>query len=277
VCHYCGHGEPVPKSCPDCNSRYIKYFGVGTEKVEEIAKTTFPEANIARLDLDTIKSRGSIEKILNSFKEGKTQILVGTQLVAKGLDFENVGLVGIVAADVSLNIPDYRSAERTFQLITQAAGRAGRGDEQGQVIIQSYTPDHYAIQGAANLDYQGFYQNELGIRRMLGYPPLSDLIEVLFVAKEEDLARNQGINSEKYLKKALEQAFGTKELENLYPIAPSVLQKVGAAYRYHLLIKCPKNRRKEYTTILEGMKSEFVKSKKKDVTISIDINPYSFL
>jgi primosomal protein N' (replication factor Y) len=197
--------------------------------------------------------------------------------VAKGLDFENVGLVGIVAADVSLNIPDYRSAERTFQLITQAAGRAGRGDSQGQVVIQSYTPDHYAIQGAANLDYSGFYKDELGIRRALGYPPFSDLIEVLFVSKEEELAKNQGKHSEEYLKKAIEEAFGLEELANLYPLAPSVLQRIGAAYRYHMLIRCPKNRRKEYTEILEGMKSEFVKSKKRDVSISIDINPYSFL
>ena len=277
VCHYCGHGEPVPKSCPSCNSRYIKFFGVGTEKVEEGAKTTFPGAKVARLDLDTIKSRGSIDKILNDFKEGKTQILVGTQLVAKGLDFENVGLVGIVAADVSLNIPDFRSAERTFQLITQAAGRSGRGDQQGQVVIQSYTPEHYAIQGAANIDYQGFYQNELGIRRALVYPPFSDLIEVLFVAKEEDLAKNQALDSEKYLRKTIEEVFGTEELENLYPVAPSVLQKVGSAYRYHLLIRCPKKRRKEYTAILEAMKVEFVKSKRKDVSIAIDINPYSFL
>jgi primosomal protein N' (replication factor Y) len=277
VCHYCGHGETVPKTCPSCSSKYIKYFGVGTEKVEEIAKSTFHQAKVARLDLDTIKSRGSIDRILNDFKEGATQILVGTQLVAKGLDFENVGLVGIVAADISLNIPDYRSAERTFQLITQAAGRAGRGDSQGQVVIQSYTPDHYAIQGAANLDYSGFYKDELGIRRALGYPPFSDLIEVLFVSKEEELAKNQGKHSEEYLKKAIEEAFGLEELANLYPLAPSVLQRIGAAYRYHMLIRCPKNRRKEYTEILEGMKSEFVKSKKRDVSISIDINPYSFL
>ena len=277
VCHYCGHGEAVPKTCPSCSSKYIKYFGVGTEKVEEIAKSTFPQAKVARLDLDTIKSRGSIERILNDFKEGATQILVGTQLVAKGLDFENVGLVGIVAADVSLNIPDYRSGERTFQLITQAAGRAGRGDSQGQVVIQSYTPDHYAIQGAAKMDYPGFYRNELVIRRALGYPPFSDLIEVLFVSKEEELAKNQGKHSEEYLKKAIEEAFGIEELANLYPLAPSVLQRIGAAYRYHMLIRCPKNRRKEYTEMLEAMKSEFVRSKKKDVSISIDINPYSFL
>ena len=176
-----------------------------------------------------------------------------------------------------MNIPDFRSAERTFQLITQAAGRSGRGDQQGQVVIQSYTPEHYAIQGAANIDYQGFYQNELGIRRALVYPPFSDLIEVLFVAKEEDLAKNQALDSEKYLRKTIEEVFGTEELENLYPVAPSVLQKVGSAYRYHLLIRCPKKRRKEYTAILEAMKVEFVKSKRKDVSIAIDINPYSFL
>lgn len=277
VCHYCAYVEQVPKSCPSCSSRYIKHFGVGTEKVEEVAKATFPQASIARLDLDTIKSRGSIDKILNGFKDGSTQILVGTQLVAKGLDYEDVGLVGIVAADVSLNIPDYRSAERTFQLITQAAGRAGRGDDQGQVVIQSYTPNHYAIQGAADINYKGFYQNELGLRRVLGYPPFSDLIEVLFVAKEEALAKKQAIESEEYLLKAIETQYGKKELINFYPLAPSVLQKIGSAYRYHLLIKCPIDRRKGYTEILEEMKNVFIKSKKRDVNIAIDINPYSFL
>ena len=152
ICHYCGKRYPVPKICPECGSRYIKYFGVGTEQVEEAAGDFFPEARLARLDLDSAMNRKDLDQIIQDFSQKKTDILVGTQLVAKGLDFDNVGLVGVIAGDVTLNIPDYRSAERTFQLITQVAGRAGRGDEQGLVIVQTYDPDNYAFQMAKNHD-----------------------------------------------------------------------------------------------------------------------------
>ena len=276
VCHYCGYKETVPKSCPQCSSKYLKYFGVGTEKVEEVAREIFPQASIARLDLDTIKSRGSMEKILTSFQSGKTQILIGTQIVAKGLDFQGVGLVGIVSADVSLNIPDYRSSERTFQLITQAAGRAGRGEERGQVVIQSYTPEHYAIRMAVSGDYRGFYEKEIALRKALGYPPFGDLIQVVFAATDEEKARLQAKRAEIFLSMALKEGYGEGEEQNLYPAAPSVIQRVGAAYRYQLVLKAPKGRRKAYGEMLETMREEFGK-KKNDVTVSIDINPYSFI
>ena len=156
ICHYCGRRFSIPSSCPSCGSRYIKYFGAGTEKVEEFTRELFPERKTERLDLDTAKTRERSTGSSEIFPRGKTDILIGTQLVAKGLDFRNVGLVGVVAADVSLNIPDYRSTERTFQLVTQVAGRAGRGDQQGVVIVQSYTPDNFALTAAAHHDYQSF-------------------------------------------------------------------------------------------------------------------------
>jgi len=249
---------------------------VGTEKVEEVAREIFPQASIARLDLDTIKSRGSMEKILTRFQSGKTQILIGTQIVAKGLDFQGVGLVGIVSADVSLNIPDYRSSERTFQLITQAAGRAGRGEERGQVVIQSYTPEHYAIRMAVSGDYRGFYEKEIALRKALGYPPFGDLIQVVFAATDEEKVRLQAKRAEIFLSMALREGYGVGEEQNLYPAAPSVIQRVGAAYRYQLVLKAPKGRRKAYGEMLETMREEFGK-KKNDVTVSIDINPYSFI
>ena len=157
VCHYCGKHFPIPDQCPECGSPEIRRLGAGTEKVEELTRELFPDLTVDRLDLDTARKTGEINRILGSFSKGKTDILIGTQLVAKGLDFRNVGLVGVISADVSLNIPDYRSTERTFQLVTQVAGRAGRGDMQGKVIVQTSTPDNFALIAAARHDYKSFF------------------------------------------------------------------------------------------------------------------------
>ena len=185
VCHYCDHREPMPERCPSCGSPYIKGFGTGTEKVVETIEELFPGVKAARLDLDAMKRKGTLEKTLDAFANGDTQVLVGTQVVAKGLDYRNVGLVGIISCDVLLNIPDYRAPERAFQLITQAAGRAGRGDEQGQVIIQTYTPSHYAVQAAAAQDYEAFFEKEMERRRQYGYPPFTDIIQVMFGGRDK--------------------------------------------------------------------------------------------
>ncbi|MDR2295578.1 MAG: primosomal protein N', partial [Clostridiales Family XIII bacterium] len=187
-CHLCGARCAVPPACPDCGGGYLRFFGAGTEKVEEGARDLFPTALIERLDLDTARRKGGAAGVLARFRGGKTQILVGTQLVAKGLDFGNVGLVGIVSADVSLNIPDFRSAERSFQLITQAAGRAGRGGETGRVVIQSYKPEHYAICAAAGNDYAGFYDTEILLRKTMDYPPFGDLVQIAISARDEAVA-----------------------------------------------------------------------------------------
>ena len=184
VCHYCGRRMKAPSVCPQCGSRYIKYFGSGTEKAEETVARMFEGYEAERVDTDSIRRKGELERKLRSFANGRTKILIGTQLIAKGLDFKNVGLVGILSADIALNIPDFRSPERTFQLITQAAGRAGRGDEEGRVIIQTYQPEHYAVRFAAEQDYAGFYETEIGFRKYMNYPPFSDMFQVIFSSED---------------------------------------------------------------------------------------------
>jgi len=270
MCHYCGRTYPVPKSCPECDSTYIKLFGIGTEQVEEALKEFFPDTEVDRLDIDALKTRKDLDRILDAFSKGETKILVGTQLVAKGLDFKNVGLVGVIAADITLNIPDYRSAERTFQLITQAAGRAGRGDRRGKVIIQTYEPDNYSLVAAASHDYEKFYKQEIKLRRFMDYPPFTDLIMVNFTAEEETLAIAAGERCKRYMENALAG-------DNNYKIlAPQYSQnfKGKDAVRFYLLIKCPKGERNKYVYYLENFSKILIKEKV-ECNMDLDINPYS--
>lgn len=273
VCHYCGKKETVPPACPSCGSRYLKHFGTGTEKVEEVARQTFPDAAIGRLDMDTAKRKGSADQILRRFGRGETQILIGTQLVAKGLDFENVGLVGILSADLSLNIPDYRSPERTFQLITQSSGRAGRGDTPGRVLIQTYSPDHYAIQAAAGNDHAGFYQQELDMRRRIGYPPFSDLIRIVLGAAEEEES-SQGI---KKIKQLLQRKVGEDRAMQILGPRPAPLAKVNELYRYQLLIKSYPEEWEIFRNAIWEIKEKVIKEKGRVWALSIDVNPFGFL
>lgn len=273
VCHYCGLERKMPATCPDCNSKYIKYFGVGTEKVEEIVKETFPDVSCERLDLDTSSKKGSTQKILSKFKEGKTDVLVGTQIIAKGLDFPNVGLVGIVAADISLNIADYRSSERTFQLITQAAGRAGRGKEIGKVIIQTYKPEHYAITTATTHDYKGFYQNEITMRKQLEYPPFVDIIQIIISGENEKKVSHL---SEKIVAKYLKK-MGEAHRHYVLGPRPAPRQKINDRYRFQILIKCKPVDRIQIQGIIDNIKEDFNQSANKGYSMVIDINPYSFM
>lgn len=273
VCHYCGFREEIPAACPQCGGKYIKHFGAGTEKVEELAGELFPGASVERLDMDTVKRKGSIEGILSRFSKGKTDILIGTQLVAKGLDFANVGLVGIVAADVSLNIPDYRSPERTFQLVTQAAGRAGRGDKPGKVIIQTYSPDHYAVRTASGQDYRSFYEIEIGIRRQLSYPPFSDLIQLVLAADTEEEAAS---GAEK-IRDAFLRRTGMAHSPFLLGPKPAPINKVKDQYRRQILIKCLPENRELYQKVLFSIKNKVTAEKGKEWSFSIDVNPYGFL
>jgi len=273
ICHFCGRRTKVPATCPECGSKYIRYFGTGTEKVEELAKEAFPDAVIERLDLDTSKRKGSIDGILNRFAKGKTDILIGTQLVAKGLDFSNVGLVGIVAADISLNIPDYRSTERTFQLITQAAGRAGRGTEPGRVVIQSYTPEHYAIQLASGQDYEAFYETEIRIRERIGYPPYCDLLYIGLAAESDE----EAMEGAQKIKEAFLCRVGKDQSPNVLGPKPAPIAKVDGQYRYQLFIKCPPEQQKAYGTALWKIKSKVIKEKQGVWNFSIDVNPFSYL
>jgi primosomal protein N' (replication factor Y) len=271
-CHYCGHETAAPKVCPECGSKYIRYFGTGTEKVEETIREMFGEAVVERLDLDTVKKKGSIEKLLGRFRKGKIDILIGTQLVAKGLDFRNVGLVGIISADVTLHIPDFRSPERTFQLITQAAGRAGRGDEKGRVIIQSYTPDNYAVQKAAMQDYAAFYEEEVQLRQFMEYPPYSDLFQIVFSSEKEYAAKN---GAEKWYRDILEM-LDEDEHHFVFRPQPAPMNKIKETYRFSMLIKCPMGKRRGYTEVLENIR-EKNKEKKSTYNVTVDINPYSFV
>lgn len=190
VCHYCGYQIPMPKVCPSCHSPYIAGFGLGTQKVETLAAAAFPGARILRMDMDTTSKKGSHEEILSRFAAGEADILVGTQMIVKGHDFKNVTLVGILAADMSLYAGDYKSSEKTFQLLTQAAGRAGRGEKHGDVVIQTYTPEHYSIQMAQRQDYEGFYKQEMMYRKMLKYPPAGFLLQLLLTSPYEEKAKN---------------------------------------------------------------------------------------
>mgnify|MGYP001024674945 FL=1 len=273
VCHYCGRQENVPALCPDCGSRYIKYFGMGTEKLEEETAAAFPNAKTARLDLDTISRKGSIDRILNDFEDRKTDILIGTQIVAKGLDFANVGLVGIISADISLNIPDFRSAEKTFQLITQAAGRAGRGEERGHVIVQTYSPEHYAVTAAAAHDYEAFYRTEIKMRKLLGYPPYADMMQIVVSSAEESDAQAGANLTEALLRRAL----GDREALNLMGNRPAPIGKASGRYRYHMILKCPKGKRPLYTSFIDAVQRQIIADKKNKFNIYVDINPYSFM
>ena len=202
-CHYCGRTMPPPRTCPSCGSVYIKYFGAGTQKVQEEVARLFPDARVGRMDIDTTQGKDAHQKILDAFRRGDTNVLVGTQMIAKGLDFPNVTLVGVVAADMTLNLPDYRSVERTFQLITQVAGRAGRADAPGRVVVQTYDPEHYGIACAAAQDYRAFYTREAASRRLALYPPYTVIARVVFSSKEARKAENAAREAESALHRYL--------------------------------------------------------------------------
>ena len=270
-CHYCGYSEKAPEKCPECGSKYVRYFGSGTEKVEDFVREMFPGYATERIDLDSIKQRGELKKKLKDFEKGKTRILIGTQLIAKGLDFRNVGLVGIVSADVTLNIPDFRSPERAFQLITQASGRAGRGDMKGKVIIQTYDPEHYAISMAAGNDYEAFYKGEMKFRKFMMYPPFSDIFQILFTSDRKADAK---AGAEMWYER-LTNIMSPEDAKNVFPPQQAYMSKIRQTYRYSLIIKCPKGRRHDYAGIIWSVKEE-ERTKKKNYIAVVDINPYSF-
>ena len=270
-CHFCGHEEPAPKVCPECGSRFIRYFGSGTEKAEETIAELFPDFPADRIDLDSVSRKGELKRRLKDFGRGKTRILIGTQMIAKGLDFRNVGLVGILSADLSLNIPDYRSPERTFQLVTQAAGRAGRGERRGSVVIQTYQPEHYAVRFAAEQDYEGFYQAELNFRRLMQYPPFSDLIQVVFTSKERGCAEEGALSWYEYLQQHLPEG----ERKNVFQPQEAYMGKIRDQWRFSLMMRCPRGERKKFTTLLRDLKERDMKRRVKYIAV-VDINPYSF-
>ena len=235
VCHYCGYSEKQPVNCPSCTSRYIAAFGTGTQKVEELVRKEFPEARVLRMDTDTTKNKGGHEAILAAFSEHRADILVGTQMIVKGHDFPKVTLVGIIAADLSLYTGDFRASERTFQLLCQAAGRAGRDVLPGEVVIQTYHPEHYSIVAAAAGDYEAFYEQEILYRKLLQYPPVAHMLLVLITSKEEEKADHAA----SHLGEALSLYLKQEQLR--LPIigpAPAAIAKANDTYRRVIYIKC---------------------------------------
>jgi primosomal protein N' (replication factor Y) len=243
-CHYCGYAEPEPAGCPSCQSPHIRFFGTGTQKVEEALAETFPGIRVIRMDVDTTNEKGSHEKWLAMFRERKADVLLGTQMVAKGLDFPRVTLVGVLAADAALRLPDFRAAERTFQLLTQVAGRAGRHELPGEVVIQTYDPEHFSITSVTGHDYAGFAEQELHARRVLGYPPYGRLIAVTFSHESAPVLISIGETFARTLRERAEQAGigpaasfeGPSGMDVLGPV-PSPIPRLKDRYRYQCMVK----------------------------------------
>ena len=268
LCHYCGYAEKVPSQCPKCSSEHIYFLGIGSERVEEELHRAFPAARIARLDRDTVTGKRQYETILQDFREGNYDMLVGTQMIAKGHDIPNVTLVGVVAADMGLGMPDFRAAERTFQLLTQVAGRAGRGSLPGIVLVQTINPEHYAVRLAAAQDYQGFYEKELNFRRMMHYPPFAAMANVLVRSEKKEMAMRM-----------------STELGFLLNPPPEKLRVMGPAeapvprlkneYRYQFLIKAAS--RKALNELLQKIRNFAIEHKWGATALVIDVDPLTLM
>ncbi|MCL5105649.1 MAG: primosomal protein N' [Armatimonadetes bacterium] len=268
-CHHCDYTRRAPDLCPKCESRRIKGFGIGTERVEEEARKTFPNARILRMDRDTTSRKGSHGSILGAFRAGEADILVGTQMIAKGLDFPNVTLVGIISADTSLNLPDFRASERTFQLVSQVAGRSGRGTRPGEVVIQTFDPDHYAIKCAVEHDYPAFYARELSERQELKYPPFGSLVNILSRDPDHEEARNRLVTLVTHLKAATMAA--RKGIDILGP-EPAVLSKLRGEYRWHLVL-----RSRDREALVRLLRSALDQAPALRRQLTVDVDPVSML
>ena len=265
-CHYCGHEENVVTICPECHSDKIRYFGTGTQKLEQEIHKQFPEASTIRMDIDTVTKKNSHEHILNTFKNENIDILIGTQMVVKGHHFPNVTLVGVIAADSSLNIDDYRANERTFQILTQVAGRAGRENLPGKVVIQTYNPDNFSIICAQKQNYDLFYETEIALREQLKYPPFCDIILIGLNSYQEAEIKNVSSKIYQYLEKRLNK----EEFKVLRPM-PCPIDKIQNRYRWRIIIKGKMT--EEANEILNVCLKEIYQENIKDTRIAIDINP----
>ena len=265
-CHYCGHDEYVPSSCPQCQSEHIRYFGTGTQKVEEEIHKLFPEARVLRMDVDTTKQKGAHEKLLDEFGAGGADILLGTQMIAKGLDFPNITLVGVLSADTSLHLPDYRAAEKTFQLMTQVSGRAGRHDKPGEVFVQTYTPEHYAIELSKEQLYTPFYEREMHARHLAGYPPYYYIALIQVSHEDVMMAAEYAGRATEYLRSNL--SF------NVSVIGPTTasISRLQNRYRYQCLIKykVEPNLIPVLLQLIKMYRSEWIK---KGIVLTVDLDP----
>ena len=268
-CHYCGFSKEIPHVCPNCQSRSIRYYGTGTQKAYDELTELFPEARILRMDVDTTRKKGSHQTLLDQFGKGEADILLGTQMIAKGLDFPNVTLVGVLNADTALNLPDFRSSERTFQLLTQVAGRAGRAEKAGQVLIQSYNPNHYAIRFAKNQDYEGFYAYEMGIRRQLGYPPYYFTIGITLSHKKEEEVLKRAYQVMEILRSGLSDA------SIILGPTPKPIARTHNLYHYQILIKY--RLEDELASTLNQVLALTQERENSELRLSIDHEPQQFL
>jgi len=267
LCHICGAEEKVPERCPKCGDPDFKYAGMGTERIEEVLEKLCPKAKVARMDSDTMRKKDSYRTVLDQFRTGKIDILLGTQMIAKGLDFPNVTLVGVLYADMSLNMPDFRAGERTFQLLTQVAGRAGRGEKAGEVIVQAYTPHHPAIQAARNLDYTGFCDQDLEFRRELSYPPFSHLVLLTFKGESEA----EVVKVSDGFSQRLEKILPDSVLHS--PPMPAPLARAKGQWRYQIMLRCKHTVKmtKPIRHVLSAFKMP------KTVTCTVDVDALSLL
>jgi primosomal protein N' (replication factor Y) len=265
ICHHCNYKMDPPDICPKCNSSYVRYWGIGTEKIESEIHRLFPKARIARLDTDATHKRGIHEKVLSRFKDHKIDILIGTQMIAKGLDFPKVTLVGVVSADTALNLPDFRSGEHTFSLLTQVAGRAGRGDLGGRVIIQTYTPGHYAIQAAKNHDYNSFYAKEISFRRDINLPPFCHMVALTLRGRNEESV----FKIAESLRGKLEKKSKSGNVEIMGPV-PAAISRMRGMYRWNIFLKAGKIEDAVYLLrkVLGSQRRE------KGIIITVDVEPY---
>jgi primosomal protein N' (replication factor Y) (superfamily II helicase) len=269
ACHYCGYSTGVPKRCPKCDSEHIYFVGEGTEQVEERLRAQFSGARIARLDRDTVRTKRAYQKVLGAFAAGKLDILVGTQMVAKGHDFQRVTLVGVVSADIALGIPDFRAAERTFQLLTQVAGRAGRGQLPGKVLVETYYPEHYAIQHAARQDYPSFFEKELHFRRLMHYPPFTALANVI--------VRDSKMENAIRWSRQLAGFFAPQESRGVKVLGPAAapLARLKREYRFQFLLKAPK--RAQLTRVLGACLDFCAQKQIPETAVLLDMDPLSLL
>lgn len=275
MCHYCGYSIPVPRACPSCGEPYLRFAGHGTQKAEEELARLFPGARILRMDADTMTRRSSYDKKLGDFAAGLYDIMIGTQMVAKGLNFERVTLVGVLMADQALYSDDFRSYERTFSLLTQVVGRSGRGDSKGRAIIQTMTPENPVIDMAAQQDYKKFYSNEIILRKAMLYPPFADICMIGFVGNHDDNTAQAAEGFMNLLKFHTQREYSDIPLRALGP-SPASVKKVSGKYRYKILLKCRNNAR--FRSLMNVLLCEFGKdSANKDITAYANINPDSVL
>ena len=272
-CHYCGFAIPPASQCPSCGSNKIHHLGVGTEKIESTLKELFPDKTVQRMDRDTTIRKGAMLTMLKGLKNQEIDILVGTQMVAKGHDFPGITLVGIVCADLSLSFPDFRAGERTFQLLAQVAGRAGRGKTLGRVILQTYNPDHFSIQCARHQDFRDFYQKEIGSRKALDYPPFSRMVQIKISSRDRSKGKGQAEKMGHLAREIIQANAGFRKTVRMFGPLESPLPRIAARYRWQMLFKGL------HLSPLRGFIQRLLHDSqadrpRRDVTIAVDVDPF---